>query len=334
MSAIRRMEPSYDPPHGGASARGVLQALRASGLGAAAGGAPLEVRHDDTPPRLEVATPLEGAGIAARVVHEPPLVGFGAFLDGIQRSHVRAHLGTVPIVHGAVAAAIRERVARRMRVWDSPRTSHALYLPFPVVPPALLSDLVNRCELVDTLAEHGTEQPTPQHPSEFAARALTAIQRRREREERRLAEAWVASETSPLLMDGGIAGSEVVARSDLVVGAVKSHRTLYVTGESLPVIAGLREGERTTAVVLTSPRRTPVATWYLRLREAGAHGPFFGLVRVEVAHREADAITARADLVSRWLLAERTPVALPDARWDVMVYGIRECEDYLSAILA
>jgi hypothetical protein len=33
------------------------------------------------------------------------------------------------------------------------------------------------------------------------------------------------------------------------------------------------------------------------------------------------------------MLAERAPVALPDARWDVMVYGIRDCEQYLSAIL-
>lgn len=333
MSAIRRIEPSYDPPTGGASARAVLQALRASGLGAAGGGAPLEVRHDDAPPRLETATPLEGETIASRAVPEAPVVGFGAFLDGIQRSHVRAHLGPVPLVHGAVAAAIRERVARRMRTWDVARKSHALYLPFPSVPQALLSELVARCDLVDTLADHDAANPAPQHPGDLAARALTAIQRRREREERYLAEAWVASGTAPLLMDGGIAGSELVARSEKVVGAVKSHRTLYVTGESLPVIIGLHEGERTTAVVLTSPRRTPVATWYLRLREPGARGPFFGLVRVEVAHLDATAITARADLVSRWLLAERTPVALPDSRWDVMVYGIRECEDYLSAIL-
>lgn len=333
MSAIRRMEPSYDPPHGGASARRVLQALRASGLGGAGGGTPLEVRHDDAPPRLETATPLEGAAIAARRVDEAPVVGFGAFLDGIQRSHVRAHLGTVPIVHGAVAAAVRERKARRMCSWGVPQTSHALYLPFPALQQELLSQLVTHCELVDTLADHDRASPAPQHPSDLAARALTAIQRQRERAERRLAEAWIAEGTAPLLMDGGIASSEVVARSEKVVGAVKSHRTLYVTGESLPVIVGLREGERTTAVVLTSPRRTPVATWYLRLRDPGAHGPFFGLVRMEVAYGESDAITARADLVSRWMLAERTPVALPDARWDVMVYGIRECEDYLSSIL-
>ena len=97
------------------------------------------------------------------------------------------------------------------------------------------------------------------------------------------------------------------------------------------LVLGLREGERTTAVGLSSPRRNPVASWYLRLRDAGGRSPLFGLVRVEVA-REGD-LTARADLVSRWLLAERAPVALPDQRWDVMVYGIRECEQYLSAIL-
>jgi hypothetical protein len=35
--------------------------------------------------------------------------------------------------------------------------------------------------------------------------------------------------------------------------------------------------------------------------------------------------------VSRWILAERAPLALPDARWDRMVYGIRDCEEFLRA---
>ena len=74
-----------------------------------------------------------------------------------------------------------------------------------------------------------------------------------------------------------------------------------------------------------------MASWYLRLRDPAGRSPLFGLVRVETAL--ADDITVRADLVSRWLLAERTPVSLPDQRWDVMVYGIRECEQYLTAIL-
>jgi hypothetical protein len=55
-------------------------------------------------------------------------------------------------------------------------------------------------------------------------------------------------------------------------------------------------------------------------------------VRVEVAAGHAD-ITTRADEVSRWILAEGAPVALPDGRWDKMVYGVRDCEEFLRAIM-
>jgi hypothetical protein len=314
--------------------RSVLRALRDTGLGATAQGAPLEVRTtSDEPPRLETATPIEGSSVSVRPLSEPPVVGFVAFLDGIQRSHVRAHHAGVPVVHGAVAAAIRIRESRKLRTWEAPIRSHACYLPKAAIDPDIWNALAARCPVVDSLATLEAGAPVPRHPGDLSARALTAVQRDRERAESSLAESWTLRGTAPLLIDGGISGSEVVARSELVAGAVKSHRTLYVAGESLEAILGLREGERTTAVVVSSPRRTPVASWYLRLREPAGRGPLFGLVRVEVAHTSADAITARADLVSRWLLAERAPVALPDARWDVMVYGVRECEEYLSAIL-
>jgi hypothetical protein len=132
-------------------------------------------------------------------------------------------------------------------------------------------------------------------------------------------------------VDGGTSGSAEAARSAQVIGVVKSHRTLYADEAALPLVLGLRVGERTTAMTVSSPRRNAVASWYLRLRDPASRSPLFGLVRVEAAL--SDDITGRADLVSRWLLAERTPVSLPDQRWDVMVYGIRECEQYLTAIL-
>lgn len=333
MSAIRRIQPSYDPLRGAASARAVVAALRASGIAAAAQGTPLELREAEAPPRIESAISVEGSEVSVRAVGGDPSAGIVAFLDGIQRSTTRAHVGTVPIVHGAVAAAIRVRQDRRLRTWGEAHRSHACYLPRPLVDAAFVDALATRCAVVDTLAELDPGSAPPQHPAELSARALTAVQRRREREELALATAWAAEGHGPLLVDGGIAGSEAVARSPLVVGVVKSHRTVYAPGESLALILGLREGERSTAVVLSSPRRVPVATWYLRLRDPGARGPFFGLVRVEAALRDADAIAERADTVSRWLLAERRPVSLPDARWDVMVYGIRECEEYLQAIL-
>ena len=269
----------------------------------------------------------------ARAVPGAPVAGIAAFLDGIQRSEVRAHVQGVPLVHGAVAASVRRRAARRLSAWMPPLRSHALYAPVALLAPSLVAALGRACAVVDTLADADPADPRPRHPGDLAARALTAVQRERERCEQALAAAWIARETTPLLMDGGIAGSEAVARSPQVVGAVKSHRTVYVAGEAFDTVLGLREGERSTAVALSSPRRTPVATWYLRLRDPGGRGPFFGLLRVEVALEPQADITARADEVSRWLLAERAPVALPDARWDVMMYGIRECEQYLTSIL-
>jgi hypothetical protein len=330
MSAMRRMGPSYAPPEGGASIRDALRALRDGGVRAAPDAAPLETqRRPDEPPRLEAATPIEGAAVGVRRLVDPPIVGFAAFLDGIQRSRVLAYHGSVPLVHGSVAAAVRVREGRRLRTWGAPRVTQALYAPIGALDPAFAAALVARVTMRDTDAAPGS------HPQEFTARALTAVQRARERAEVALADAWIARERLPLLIDGGISGAGAAARHPNAVGAVKSHRTLYVQGDSLAVVLGLREGERTTAVELSSPRRERVATWYLRLRGTGERSPFFGLVRVEVAregHTE-DELTARADLVSRWLLAERAPVALPDPRWDVMVYGIHECEQYLSAIL-
>ena len=61
-----------------------------------------------------------------------------------------------------------------------------------------------------------------------------------------------------------------------------------------------------------------------------------GLLRVEAADRAPDetpeSLGARADRLWRWILAESAPIALPDGRWDKMVYGIRDCEQFLSAI--
>ena len=53
---------------------------------------------------------------------------------------------------------------------------------------------------------------------------------------------------------------------------------------------------------------------------------------VEIARDPNQDSSARADEISRWLLAEGTPLALPDSRWDRMAYGIRDSEEFLKAI--
>jgi hypothetical protein len=52
---------------------------------------------------------------------------------------------------------------------------------------------------------------------------------------------------------------------------------------------------------------------------------------VEMAVIARDAVTARADELSRWLLAECAPLSAPDPRWDRMAYGIRSAEEFLRA---
>lgn len=331
--------PSYDGVPGGASAHDVARLLRhlASGLDApnasAVGGErPLEITSlDANPPRLETAIPIEGSALAVRRVPGDPDVGIAAFLDGVQVSRVVGRWGDgVPIVHGTVAAVVRRRDGGALTTWRAaPLVSRAVYLPATLAGEGRVAPFRGAgIPVVDTL--DGDAATAPRHPAELLALARTAVQRRRESLETELAEAWVGADGGPLYVDGGIASSGVASHADAAIGVVKSHRTLYAAGDALGAVLTLGEGQRTTAFEIRSPRRTVVASWYLRLRDAAGRDPFFGLVRVEVARASFSA--PRADAVSRWVMAERAPVSLPDKRWSTMAYGIRNCEEYLRAV--
>jgi len=173
------------------------------------------------------------------------------------------------------------------------------------------------------------------HPFALRDEAVHRIQDDRETAERELAELWCQHEQEPLFIDGNISGSEKVAVAACTVGVVKSHRTLYAEGDALRTVFGLRRGERSSVFRVTSPKRVPVASWYLRARDPVGHDPMWGLMRVEIAPPspiDRDSIGPRADQISRWILAEASPLAMPDARWDKMVYGIRDCEEFLRAV--
>lgn len=114
---------------------------------------------------------------------------------------------------------------------------------------------------------------------------------------------------------------------------MKSHRSLYASGAALAAVLRLRERERSSVFLVAPEKRASVASWYLRIRDARGRDPMWGLVRVEVAAGPSgDALTQRADEVSRWILAEVSPVSLPDGRWHTMLYGVRDCEEFLRAI--
>lgn len=285
-------------------------------------------------PRLISATVLEGSALQSHGVAGRPVPGFRAFLDGTQRSRVAMYVGTAPIVHGNVAAVIRERRDRRMHTWRVPRAETRIYVPRAVLPSVTWNTLAEAfgTSLVDT-TDGATDIAL--HPFALRDAAIHRVQGHREAIEQHLAEQWCLEEGDALFIDGGISGSEQVAISAQTVGVVKSHRTLYAEGDALATVLSLGAHERSSVFRVTSSKRTTVASWYLRLREAAGHDPMWGLVRAEMAlpdTRDIDAIGARANEVSRWILAEASPLALPDARWDKMVYGVRDCEEFLRAV--
>jgi hypothetical protein len=293
------------------------------------------------PPLLRSVQNVEGSSF--RVVRIPDLTrssvsGFGAFLDGTQQMRFVGHHLGAPIVFGTVAAGVRVRVNRRLITWrhQPPRVERRIYLPLRYLP--ALSEIhaespdmaAANWEIVDTsTADKNGEYPS-QHPAVLQERARRAVDEDRDRLEDFLAEAWCVRAEAPIYIDGGISRSDRVASSSCAVGVIKSHRTLYFDGDAMGKVLGLRRGERTSVFSVSSRSRNSVMSWYLRVRDERGHEPMWGLVRIEIA--ECDRPTDRADEISRWVLAETTPLALPDGRWDKMAYGVRDCEEFLRAI--
>lgn len=306
------------------------------------GGPTLEAQRINTgePPRLARAAVLEGKTIERIPVAGEPEVGFASFLDGIQASRVLLYDSAVPIVHGSVGAVVRVRADRRLTTWEHAGEGRVY------APRGYLSRAANEgldrigIEIVDTTPRRsdGDVDEEARHPLTLSDVAVNAVQAHREALEQQLAERWIdRADGDTLYVDGGISSSARLATSSLAIGVVKSHRILYGDPAAVRTILTLERAERSSVFTVISPNRwrAPVASWYLRLREPAGHGPLWGLVRVEIAPpsgNDVGAIGRRADEISRWILAEATPLSLPDSRWDTMVYGIRDCEQFLRSI--
>lgn len=295
--------------------------------------APLELlsRGVQDAPTLRSADVIEPGGMRVHAVERGVWPRFAAFLDGAQWSLVAAWVAGVPIVHGTIAAVIRQRRDRRMSAWSAPIVRRALYAPLDLLPPSVREGLRNEdLELVDTLERR---KPDSSHPFALQEIAYQSVLAARETAEEELARQWCATADELLFVDGSITGSDIVAKSEQVAGVVKSHQTLCANPADLATIMALASGERSSVARVAVSNRQPVASWYLRLRDHTGHDPFWGLVRVETAlSTNTRSLVARADRVSAWVLAEALPLSVPDARWDKMVYGIRDCEEYLRAI--
>ena len=304
-----------------------IPAMRA----ATGGGTPLERQQRDMElPHVIDAEGAEAATLRARQVPGIPEPVIRAFLDGTQRSEVVGWCGALPLVYGSAGAVVRERVDRRLVTWDRPLVRQRIYAPLAYAPRAELEAALGAM-LEDTTRPAADGSIVPPHPTLLLERATLAVSRDRELLEIELAERWCATRAEPIMIDGGIGSSERVAQSAHAVGVVKSHRTLYADGPALDTVLALQRGERSSVIRIAPRGRSEVLSWYLRLRDTAGHDALWGLVRVEMCVAGSTSVTNRADERSRWLLAERTPLAAPDPRWDRMAYGIRSAEEFLRA---
>ncbi len=294
---------------------------------------------DGAPLMQHASVALVGGRLQVFDVDSPVRAIFAGFLDGIQRSSTVAYVDGIPLLHGTAAAAIRVRGDdARMTTWRVPAVDHAVYGSRTLLGEETWDMLA---EVLDTrgqsMRDADSDLPVPsRHPSSLLRQGLDALSRVRNDLERALGDTWCAAHADrPLYVDGSLRTSRAMLDADGAVGVVKSHATLYVPDDVFPQVSALGAGQRTSVIAALDGSDHPrFFTWYLRLRSAAGHDPFFGLIRVETGVRDEHAgiVEARADEVSRWLLAERSPLARPDSRWDVMPYAIRDCEVYLRAV--
>ena len=338
--ATTAMADSISRPAGfRAAQRRLAEALEGARLAEPSDGPSLESSRlaPTDPPRLANAELLEDDRVTTHRIEGEAVVGFAAFLDGIQVSRIVAHDDGIPIVHGAIGAVVRERTDRRLGTWRC-EFEERLYAPRGFLPARTSDALAGTGVIVadTTPRKDGMPDEAGRHPLSLADVAVSAVQAHREALELSLGEAWLMERDTPLYMDGGISGSSRVAASPNAVGVIKSHRTLYGDAKAVRLVLALGAGERSSVFAVASPNgwRATVASWYLRLRASA--DPLWGLVRVEVSmpvDSDKRALSERADQVSSWILAEASPLALPDSRWASTAYGIRDCQQFFKATI-
>lgn len=250
-----------------------------------------------------------------------PESGFTHFLDGAQRSWRVGYVGLAPIYLAHTSAGLLRRVDREVLPPEKCHYSGELELVVPEY--ASLDAFPTVGRLTVGVAPEETEMSMKQ-------RIANAVSARRDERETEVARGF---RDGCLLVDGGIGQIlERMPEGITVAGIVKSHqRQYFASKERVRVILDLKAGER-TAVFLRErnhPQGREAYSFYLKLHSSDEQGPLYGLVRVEVP--ATTAMLAMVEEISAWLLAERAPLSLPDARYDKMLYPIRLVERHLKA---
>jgi hypothetical protein len=278
------------------------------------------------------------------------------FLDGVQSSREIGRIEMSPVVVATVAAAIVNRCERRfsrMPLENPPVVVQAVILPRSNGDPSVGAfwDLL----LAAGFSELGPDEvPSSPHlvldsaeyiagadPSDYVGMRESARVRTRslrERLEGGMLSMWelddqVLDSDDWIAVDGQL--QDLPGSNRRAVGLIKSVARPEFVGRDVSMLLDLEPGMRTTSFVPDwQLRRSPGdhrTSWYLRMwppqRGADALG---SLMRVEAAR---DTGPDQVDEISRWILAERAPLAKPDPRWPAMIYPIRYVEKILKPLV-
>jgi hypothetical protein len=278
------------------------------------------------------------------------------FLDGVQSSREIGRIEMSPVVVATVAAAIVNRCERRfsrMPLESPPVVVQAVILPRSNGDPSV--EAFWELLLAAGFSELGPDEvPSSPHlvldsgeyideqdPSDYVGmreRARGRIRSLRERLEGGMLGMWelddqVLDSDDWIAVDGQL--QDLPGSNRRAVGLIKSVARPEFVGRDVSMLLDLEPGMRTTSFVPDwQLRRSPGdhrTSWYLRMwppqRGADALG---SLMRVEAAR---DIEPDQVDEISRWILAERAPLAKPDPRWPAMIYPIRYVEKILKPLV-
>jgi hypothetical protein len=279
------------------------------------------------------------------------------FLDGVQSSREIGRIEMSPVIVATVAAAIVNRCDRRfsrMPLESPPVVVQAVILP--------RSAGDTRVETFwDLLLEAGfselgpDEIPSSPHlildsaeymagadPSDYVGMremARVRVRALRERLEGGMLRTWELDDRTLEDPDAWIAVDgqlkDIRESNRRAIGLIKSVAHPEFVGKDVGMLLDLEPGMRTTSFVPDwQLRRDPGerrTSWYLRVwppqRGADALG---SLMRVEAPR---DTAPETVDEISRWILAERAPLAKPDPRWPAMIYPIHYVEKILKPLV-
>jgi hypothetical protein len=278
------------------------------------------------------------------------------FLDGVQSSREIGRIEMSPVVVATVAAAIVNRCERRfsrMPLESPPVVVQAVILPRSNGDPSV--EAFWELLLAAGFSELGPDEvPSSPHLvldsgeyideldlSDYVGmreRARGRIRSLRERLEGGMLGMWelddqVLDSDDWIAVDGQL--QDLPGSNRRAVGLIKSVARPEFVGRDVSMLLDLEPGMRTTSFVPDwQLRRSPGdhrTSWYLRMwppqRGADALG---SLMRVEAAR---DTEPGQVDEISRWILAERAPLAKPDPRWPAMIYPIRYVEKILKPLV-